>query len=1054
VAQKLKSRPENEMYDDGKPGWRTDIQDLEDVYNAPPATDEHLPEGHPSRKKKSTPDELNEAEQNADSPGNDGASSKEGDKLKNAEDAGEGGWETSVGNGKRKSLVGKLFGSRRSKIGWGIAAVGTTGVLAFSSFLGPNLIINQLRELLLTKASQLQSRHSLKYRRRYINKIGDMLTKDGRRGGKIIAEMESRGYRFRYDNSRGPNRGKMIAIIPPGDGRGIPSYAIADHLNDYLEIRHPFRTSKWKTKRMEAFYNRYKVTRSAVTIRAPTDPEDPEVAVNKKVAGDVFGDDIETRVAPQSGNNEETDEEKQARETKNSEHATVGSDNGAYDEIKKKLRDGVPISELTAEEQALLRLSNNIDDELVELIQNSVVSGGFIGKATSTFLSLFNTADLADKLCTVQNRLRGIQTASRTYRALGMLRYASTFIKAADATRASGTAGRVDPGMFNVLMKRVTAVDANGNGLGASPGMAYIIKGKFSKSKNDAFKGNYAVDGKLTGFPAAIKDSTDLPGINRGTCRVAQNPVFQVGLSAIEIGVGIFTGGSSAAASSTVKTTFTQALKAGIRSMMTKKLARNVAVGVFAELSFEGGMALVQMYADKSLAVPFTTQERGGELGDALAGGSGTLNKQRSLQAGMVPATTDQYEQAHDAFLAEKNQERRNQSLFAKVFDYSNTDSLAFQAATNFAMSPASGGNGLSSMASSVMSAPSSVFSNIFRPFVGRVHAEDEIDFETYEVGGKSLATDPAGNVLPIMRSDIEDIDPEINIQELIASGDIDSQTLDPKSEAFTEHVKNCVEGVDIYTVLEKEDQNNPKFDCLAQQPLTKKFKAHLAYIDMVDGVDAVLFPEEINSTNATTSNTTNVTPSSNNGGGIVGDIGESSESVSCAPGTNDIGVVNSEYIGEAKKTPGVLKIRLCQLTSIGGVGHNANGDILTNGAVTNSRTSGAWQALGEQAKKDGIELYATSSFRLRQTCSGGPDVCAPSGRSYHQLGVAMDFMRYIGEIYGSPQSCGAGRARDESSAHWRWLHDNAERYGIKQFSNEAWHWDPANLPNRCGTNQ
>lgn len=62
--------PTEKVYDDNKPGWRTNLTDdgLEDAFDAPAATDDNLPEGHPDRSDAATPTQLNNAEQEAAGP--------------------------------------------------------------------------------------------------------------------------------------------------------------------------------------------------------------------------------------------------------------------------------------------------------------------------------------------------------------------------------------------------------------------------------------------------------------------------------------------------------------------------------------------------------------------------------------------------------------------------------------------------------------------------------------------------------------------------------------------------------------------------------------------------------------------------------------------------------------------------------------------------------------------------------------------------------------------------------------------------------------------------
>jgi len=183
----------------------------------------------------------------------------------------------------------------------------------------------------------------------------------------------------------------------------------------------------------------------------------------------------------------------------------------------------------------------------------------------------------------------------------------------------------------------------------------------------------------------------------------------------------------------------------------------------------------------------------------------------------------------------------------------------------------------------------------------------------------------------------------------------------------------------------------------------------------------------------------------------VVGDIGHNSDNVPCAAGTKDLGVVTSQYNGASKKETGDLRIRICQISSISGSGQDTAGNRISGGVVQNSRVAGAWQALGEKAKKENIQLDGSSSFRLRSSCGGGGDGrrCATANGSMHQLGVAIDFSSPKG-INTNAQDC-VSRVRDKGNPTWEWLNKNAAAFGFKQYSAEAWHWDALQAGNRCG---
>lgn len=119
-----------EIYDNGEPSWRTNLQndELEAAYDSPSATDEDLPDGHPSKSKSLSSKEISEKEVTGDKTADAEATSKEGD------DKSDGG-DDKIGGGYKseKPTVGqrvKGFGRRNRKkmligggIGGGLGAV-------------------------------------------------------------------------------------------------------------------------------------------------------------------------------------------------------------------------------------------------------------------------------------------------------------------------------------------------------------------------------------------------------------------------------------------------------------------------------------------------------------------------------------------------------------------------------------------------------------------------------------------------------------------------------------------------------------------------------------------------------------------------------------------------------------------------------------------------------------------------------------------------------------------------------------------------------------------
>lgn len=187
-------------------------------------------------------------------------------------------------------------------------------------------------------------------------------------------------------------------------------------------------------------------------------------------------------------------------------------------------------------------------------------------------------------------------------------------------------------------------------------------------------------------------------------------------------------------------------------------------------------------------------------------------------------------------------------------------------------------------------------------------------------------------------------------------------------------------------------------------------------------------------------------------GSSIIGDPDAPSADIACAPGTKDLGTDTPAY-SNGRQIP----TRLCEITEFDNIGNSGAPGYVpgsTGGVIVNSRVSGAWSALYEAAKDDGVTLVANSAFRTMEHQEqvwrdNGMDtaVVAPPGNSKHQSGHAIDFANVGGKKRGA--TCET-RNRQTGSEMWVWLEANARDYGFKVYSVEPWHWDALDAGNRC----
>jgi len=120
-------------------------------------------------------------------------------------------------------------------------------------------------------------------------------------------------------------------------------------------------------------------------------------------------------------------------------------------------------------------------------------------------------------------------------------------------------------------------------------------------------------------------------------------------------------------------------------------------------------------------------------------------------------------------------------------------------------------------------------------------------------------------------------------------------------------------------------------------------------------------------------------------------------------------------------------------------------------GPHVNSQISGQVYAMLQDAWSDGVEMtgggFRTMAQQIElRTTNGCPDIydspssscsvpTARPGYSNHQMGLAIDF-------HGVHNNATVdGYKADPNNETWVWLTNNANFYGLYQYTAEAWHW-------------
>lgn len=436
------------------------------------------------------------------------------------------------------------------------------------------------------------------------------------------------------------------------------------------------------------------------------------------------------------------------------------------------------------------------------------------------------------------------------------------------------------------------------------------------------------------------------------------------------------------------------------------------------------------------------TFAQGSKLGNIAAIGGRLSANSAAIAAGGTEMSPAQFNTALNSFKEQEQARIARLPLKDRLFNLNSGNSLA---TITLAKMPYLGSySGLTSAIRNFPDLFGSSFSSLFSLFTPNVSAATTYDFGV-----------PAYGITQDMLDD-EDLADPYAIEDQILSN----------TESYEKYEKCYSTKIDYGTgvISENEDWdpvvlNDP--ECTDNSDAARRFSMYM--FDLVTfkgaacgyGIDEQACSEVGFGAIQSSDGTTQQAPS----GSIIGDPYSPGANVQCAAGTTDLGVSSGYSGGEP------FEIRLCSLDNLPSSGSSDNPGRSysvpgANGhAIVNSRMSGAWYALIEAAKADGIDFgTVNSSFRSmahqQSLCSrnalcrqGNSSQVATPGYSSHQAGVAIDFSN-MGST-GSSSSC-SQRATHESNPGWVWLRDNASDFGIKQYSGEAWHWDALPAVNRC----
>lgn len=509
-------------------------------------------------------------------------------------------------------------------------------------------------------------------------------------------------------------------------------------------------------------------------------------------------------------------------------------------------------------------------------------------------------------------------------------------------------------------------------------------------------------------------------------CKAVLNQWVQFGIAGGELIVGVFTAGTSEG--------ILQGVKAGVYGAV--KLGATVGAGHLLGTFLDNAV--------KSAAgLDYSGYQNNETLYNQTYVGEKYLEQTGNRQATYGrPLTAAEASAEQTTAMQEVTRQNSERSFTERYFAIDNPNSLIGHVAAITPTSLADTGNyaqrGLGFIGSA-LSSPQVLlqrFSSLFMPraiaaepmLSGQPFGVNEIGWSTAE--WKRITTDPDFSVINGKLQDA--IEPHLDELDEKYGGCYGYVLQKDKPEG------NCV-----------KDCNMDEIDCLSTTEALKwrwykaeSFSAECAQANGPDG-------------NCAPGNSAAAQQNEQAGADIdLDNLYKDSTNVACAQGTEDVGNATGKYAAyHGVGNP--VNIKLCRIkgfkcTCAAQMNKYTGGKIDSKGdVVVNSRASGAWLALYENAKKAGHNLAANSAFRTmdyqRSLCPCNGVTVALPGNSNHQMGLAIDI-----QIPGSPLSTGNCKTvggictpSADPSGTWKWLHENSQKYSLKQYSREFWHFSP-----------
>ncbi len=661
-------------------------------------------------------------------------------------------------------------------------------------------------------------------------------------------------------------------------------------------------------------------------------------------------------------------------------------------------------------------------------------------KSKASFIAR-NPVSIAQYLataCTLRNYLNIITHDSRDIKEESATRVDNAFSSGAQQAAADpdGPSGEE----IDALNNNITSTKEPGEEMQSSELVqSVVLAGTGSPVAASSAAGLYGF--VVNPPPAFAKLQSILGIIPEGMCKVATDVKFQIGATALELGLMFIPGGQfSQAFKEGFKAAFIKAIEDFSLGAVVKSVGGTVLKGGGGALGVHILGEVLKKYAVNSLAgvnadgTESPNESATGWTVGRLAGTNATARQIGAGEMDIEKATSFNQEaiEAHRIDLA-------MMPWYQRYFSIKHSSSLTSLAAIN---SPSTVQSGLKTGVQYAMRTANPSFAfrkdSTFMKYAGRIIKSGSVYASSSEVAAKkakSIKYALGINQYGWTEADMNRFpDADENAQAIYGSPE--------NTKAFEEFSKKCFDSV-ASADYESEE-------CRRQDDMAWRFRTLRLDISSMETSAEASNNEYLGKKLGEFSGGASGGGDSGSGATSRGDSGK------CAEGTTDIG--QQEFWENGNSVPGVS----CQIPGFPSAGTE---DVASrNSLVTVSAASSQqWIDLFNAAKADGFALTANSSFRTKEyqvvlfdKAGGDTSRVARPGFSNHQGGHAIDVGGMCSSVDSCPRDSRGGqydksmncdktrfvRSIDTSSEVWMWMEANAKKFGITQYCNEAWHWE------------